>query len=76
MFDKVGLIQSISGELLVFMRKWVFIYCTKCFIFFLFEMDMSTHQFLEFCLCVEAPAISSSVCFTAATETFWLVAAI
>ena len=36
---------------------------------------MSTHQFLEFRLCVEAPAISSSIYFSSAIVRFWLVAA-
>ena len=39
-------------------------------------MEMYAHQLLEFRLCVEAPAISSSICFSSATVRFWLVAAI
>ena len=31
---------------------------------------------MEFCLCVEAPAISSSIRYSSATVRFWLVAAI
>ena len=31
-FFKVGLTELISWELLVFIKKWVIIYCTKCFI--------------------------------------------
>ena len=42
----------------------------------LFEIKMSTHQFSVFCLCVEAPAISSSICFSSATVIFCLVTAI
>ena len=39
-------------------------------------MEMSTHQFLKFRLYAQAPAISSSIYFSSAKLTFWLVAAI
>ena len=39
------------------------------------EMKMSTRQFLEFCLCVEAPDILFSIYFSLDTVRFWLVTA-
>ena len=39
------------------------------------EMKMSTRQFLEFRLCVEAPDILSSIYFSSGTVRFWLVTA-
>ena len=39
-------------------------------------MEMIIHQFLEFCLCIEAPVISSLICFSSVTVRFWLVVAV